>query len=101
MYALVGYSFWPSLVLAPLAAGFVVRIFIIQHDCGHTAFFRSRRANDLAGMGCSLVTLAPYASWRRHLAGHHGRWIDLARAAGPRPFYSPSEEPPVGTGCDS
>lgn len=82
MYSLVGYSFWLSLVLAPLAAGFVVRIFIIQHDCGHTAFFRSRRANDLAGMACSLITMAPYASWRRHHAGHHGSWNDLDRTAG-------------------
>lgn len=82
MYALVGYSFWLSAALAPLAAGFVVRIFIIQHDCGHSSFFRSRRSNDLVGMACSLITMAPYASWRRHHAGHHGTWNDLDRKAG-------------------
>lgn len=67
------------LLLAPVAAGFLVRIFIIQHDCGHDAFFRSKRANDIIGYACSLMTLAPYASWRRQHAGHHGVWNDLDR----------------------
>lgn len=68
-----------ALLLAPLAAGFLVRIFIIQHDCGHGAFFRSKRANDAVGFACSLLTLAPYASWSRQHAGHHGVWNDLDR----------------------
>jgi omega-6 fatty acid desaturase (delta-12 desaturase) len=67
------------LLLVPVAAGFLVRIFIIQHDCGHGAFFRSKRANDIVGFVCSLMTLAPYASWRRQHAGHHGVWNDLDR----------------------
>ena len=62
-----------------LAAGFLVRIFIIQHDCGHGSFFRSRRANDLIGMVCSLMTLTPYAFWRRQHARHHGSWNNLGR----------------------
>src|SRR6516225_7285146 len=37
---------WGALLLAPLSAGLMVRLFIIQHDCGHHSFFRSRRAND-------------------------------------------------------
>lgn len=88
MYALSGVSFWLALVLAPLAAGFLVRIFIIQHDCGHHAFFRSRRANDLVGMACSLLTLTPYPSWRRQHAGHHGIWNDLDRRQSGADIYS-------------
>lgn len=68
-----------TLLFVPLAAGFLVRVFIIQHDCGHGAFFRSQRANDIVGYLCSLLTLAPYASWRRQHAGHHGVWNDLDR----------------------
>ncbi len=79
MYAAAGISFWIVLALAPLAAGFLVRTFIVQHDCGHGAFFRSRRANDSLGFVCSLLTLAPYASWRRQHACHHGAWNNLDR----------------------
>ncbi len=79
MYAVAGISFWLVLALAPLAAGFLVRTFIIQHDCGHGAYLGSRRANDLLGAACSLFTLAPYGSWRRQHAGHHGVWNNLDR----------------------
>ena len=67
------------LLATPIAAGFLVRIFIIQHDCGHGSFLRSKGANDRLGFVCSLITLAPYASWRRQHAGHHGVWNDLDR----------------------
>jgi len=79
MYLCVTVSFWIALPLSVLAAGFLVRIFIIQHDCGHGSFFRSRRANDLIGMVCSLMTLTPYAFWRRQHARHHGSWNNLGR----------------------
>jgi omega-6 fatty acid desaturase (delta-12 desaturase) len=79
MYLCVAVSFWIALPLSVLAAGFLVRIFIIQHDCGHGSFFRSRRANDLIGMLCSLMTLTPYAFWRRQHARHHGSWNNLGR----------------------
>lgn len=88
MYALFDLSYWASIVLAPLAAGFLVRIFIIQHDCGHLAFFRSRRANDIVGFACSLLTLTPYASWRRQHAAHHGVWNDLDRRESGADIYS-------------
>ena len=88
MYAVKDTSYWLALALAPLAAGFLVRIFIIQHDCGHFAFFRSRRANDAVGFACSLLTLAPYASWRRQHAGHHGAWNDLDRRDSGVDIYS-------------
>jgi omega-6 fatty acid desaturase (delta-12 desaturase) len=58
-------SYWVALALAPLAAGFRVRIFIIQHDYGHLSFFRSRRANNIVGFACCLLTLMPYPTWRR------------------------------------
>jgi hypothetical protein len=64
MYAIIDVSTWMALALAPLAAGFLVRIFIIQHDCGHLACFRSRRANDIVGFVCSVLTLTLYATWR-------------------------------------
>lgn len=79
MYILADYSYWATFALAPLAAGLLVRTFIIQHDCGHGAFFRSRRANLVLGSICSLLTFAPYPSWRRQHAGHHGVWNNLDR----------------------
>ncbi len=88
MYALADLSLWLAPVLAPLAAGFLVRIFIIQHDCGHYAFFRSRRANDIVGFICSVFTMTPYASWRRQHAGHHGIWNDLDRRQSGADIYS-------------
>jgi len=71
----VGY--WLTLLLALPAAGFLVRIFIIQHDCGHGAFFKSRRANDLVGQLSSLFTLAPYKFWRKAHAIHHAHHAEL------------------------
>lgn len=88
IYALVDVSYWLALALVPLAAGFLVRIFIIQHDCGHLSFFRSRRTNDIVGFACSLLTLTPYASWRRQHAGHHGVWNDLDRRQTGADIYS-------------
>lgn len=70
LYAL-NYSYWITLLLAFPAAGFTVRIFIIQHDCGHGSFFKSRRANDLCGLFCSIFTLTPYHYWRKRHAIHH------------------------------
>jgi acyl-lipid omega-6 desaturase (Delta-12 desaturase) len=88
MYLLLPVSYWLVLPLIPLAAGFLVRVFIIQHDCGHFAFFRSRRANNAVGFLCSLFTLTPYLSWRRQHAGHHGVWNDLDRRQSGADIYS-------------
>src|ERR1700724_3740272 len=81
MYLCLTVSLWIALPLSVLAAGFLVRIFIIQHDCGHGSFFKSRWANDLVGSLCSLLTLTPYAFWRRQHARHHGSWNNLDRRA--------------------
>ena len=88
MYATAGISYWIVLALAPVAAGLLVRTFIIQHDCGHNAFFRSQRSNDALGFMCSLLTLAPYLSWRRQHAGHHGVWNNLDRRDSGADIYS-------------
>jgi omega-6 fatty acid desaturase (delta-12 desaturase) len=88
MYASLDLSYALTLALAIPAAGFVVRIFIIQHDCGHGAFFRSRCANTIVGRLCSLVTLAPYAHWRRQHAGHHANWNNLDRRLSGLDLYS-------------
>ncbi len=81
MYLCLTVSLWITLPMSALAAGFLVRIFIIQHDCGHGSFFRSRWANELIGSLCSLMTLTPYAFWRRQHARHHGSWNNLDRRA--------------------
>ena len=62
---------WASLLIAIPAAGFLVRLFMIQHDCGHGSFFRSRLANDWIGRAIGVVTLTPYDYWRRNHARHH------------------------------
>ncbi|WP_420243494.1 fatty acid desaturase family protein [Roseiterribacter gracilis] len=72
---------WLMAICTVLGGGFVVRIFIIQHDCGHGSFFQQRWANDLLGHICSLVTFTPYAHWRRQHAGHHANWNNLDRRA--------------------
>lgn len=88
MYASLSVSYWLTLALAVPTAGFVVRMFIIQHDCGHGSFFRSRRINDIVGRLCSLATFAPYGHWRRQHAGHHGTWCNLDRRNGGADIYS-------------
>lgn len=64
-------SYLLTVLLAVVIAGFYVRLFIIQHDCGHGSFFRSRRANHALGAALGVVTLFPYGYWRRTHAIHH------------------------------
>ncbi len=78
MYLSLSWSYWLTLFLAVPAAGFLVRIFIIQHDCGHHSFFRSRRANDFLGGFCGVFTLTPYYLWRRSHSRHHASSGDLS-----------------------
>jgi omega-6 fatty acid desaturase (delta-12 desaturase) len=63
--------YWLTLLMAIPAALLLTRLFIIQHDCGHGAFFPSRRANNLTGAVIGVVTLVPYAYWRRTHSIHH------------------------------
>lgn len=88
MYFLAEVSTWLTLALAVPAAGFVVRTFIIQHDCGHGSFFRSTRANKALGWVCSAVTMTPFTNWRRHHANHHAVWNNLDRRTDATDMYS-------------
>jgi acyl-lipid omega-6 desaturase (Delta-12 desaturase) len=67
----VAFGFWWGLVFTVPAAGFLVRLFMIQHDCGHGAFFASRHADDWTGRLIGILTLTPYDYWRRTHAQHH------------------------------
>ncbi|MBS0539394.1 MAG: fatty acid desaturase [Proteobacteria bacterium] len=73
----VGY--WLALPLAIAAGGFVVRLFMIQHDCSHGSFFRHRLANDWIGRLASIVTMTPYAVWQRTHSLHHAGSGNLDR----------------------
>jgi len=75
----LGVSYWLTLALAVPAAGFLVRAFIIFHDCGHGSFFRSRRANTFWGVVTGLLTFTPYQQWRHDHAVHHATSGDLDR----------------------
>ena len=79
MYLSTEVSYWLVLPLAILAAGFVVRTFIIHHDCGHSSFFKSRAANDVVGFLTGVLTLTPYFHWRWEHALHHSTSGDLDR----------------------
>ena len=71
--------YWLSLLLAIPGGGLLVRLFIIQHDCGHGSFFRTRAANDLVGRALSVLTLTPYGSWSQGHAAHHASTGNLDR----------------------
>lgn len=73
------YSYWLSLALAVPAAGFLLRLFVIQHDCGHGSFFRKRATNDWVGRILGVLTLTPYDYWRRTHATHHATCGNLTR----------------------
>jgi omega-6 fatty acid desaturase (delta-12 desaturase) len=70
---------WLALLLSVPAAGFVVRLFMIQHDCGHRAFFETSWINDWTGRIMGVFTLTPYDCWRREHAIHHATSGDLDR----------------------
>ncbi|HWR75389.1 MAG TPA: fatty acid desaturase [Bacteroidales bacterium] len=64
-------SYLLTLVLSVFAAGFLVRIFIIFHDCGHGSFFRSKRMNTVVGIITGLFVFTPYHRWHRDHHIHH------------------------------
>jgi omega-6 fatty acid desaturase (delta-12 desaturase) len=64
-------SYWLTLFLSVFASGFLVRIFIIFHDCGHGSFFRSRRMNLVTGMITGLIVFTPYHKWHHDHKIHH------------------------------
>jgi len=79
MVALVDRAYGVTLLLSIPAGLLVVRLFMIQHDCGHGAFFRSRLANDLLGNVLGVPILVPYLYWRRAHSVHHATSGNLDR----------------------
>ncbi len=67
----VNDAYWATLLLSVPAAGLLVRLFMIQHDCGHRSFFRSARLNGLIGHAIGVLTLTPHGYWRRAHNIHH------------------------------
>jgi omega-6 fatty acid desaturase (delta-12 desaturase) len=68
-----------TLALAVPAAAFYIRLFILQHDCGHGSFFASSRANRWVGAGLGLLTLFPFAYWKKTHDVHHATSGNLDR----------------------
>ncbi|HSH92512.1 MAG TPA: fatty acid desaturase, partial [Roseimicrobium sp.] len=79
MYFSLSWSWWITIPLAALAGLFLIRIFIIFHDCGHGSFFKSTTANDVFGFITGLLTLTPYYHWRWEHSIHHASAGSLDR----------------------
>lgn len=79
MYYTMSVSWWLTIPLAILAGGFLVRAFIIFHDCGHGSFFKSNQANNVWGFICGVLTFTPYYHWRWEHSLHHATSGDLDR----------------------
>src|SRR5260221_12525298 len=79
MYRSLAIGYWLTLILAVPAAGFMVRLFIIFHDCCHGSFLRSMRSNDLMGMVMGIFVLTPFYDWKHEHAIHHATSGDLDR----------------------
>jgi len=71
MYYSLQISYLLTLGLSLIAAGFLVRMFIIFHDCGHGSFFRSKMANRIVGTILGSLVFTPYDYWHREHAIHH------------------------------
>ncbi|MFE3838804.1 fatty acid desaturase [Pseudogemmobacter sonorensis] len=76
-WAALSVSAWLALALALLNGAFLVRIFVIQHDCGHGSFLLNRNAQDWLGRSLGVLTLTPYAVWKRTHSIHHAHHGDL------------------------
>ncbi len=79
IYLAIGISPLLALALAPLAGGFLLRTYIVFHDCAHGSFLSSRRANAWLGTGLGLLVLTPFVRWRHDHAVHHATAGDLDR----------------------
>jgi acyl-lipid omega-6 desaturase (Delta-12 desaturase) len=75
LYKSLAYSYLFTLLLSLLACGFLIRIFIIFHDCGHGSFFSSTKANTVVGIIMGILAFTPYYSW------HHQHWIHHSTSA--------------------
>src|SRR5699024_3040155 len=76
-YASLQVSVWLTVLFSIIGAGFVVRTFIIFHDCTHGSFFHNKRKNDFIGTVTGISTLFPYEKWKREHAIHHASSSNL------------------------
>ena len=79
MYRSLAVGYWLTLLLAVPTAGFMVRCFIIFHDCCHGSFFRTMKANDRLGLVVGVLVLTPFYQWKHSHAIHHATAGDLDR----------------------
>jgi omega-6 fatty acid desaturase (delta-12 desaturase) len=79
MYLSLSVSWWLTVPLAVLAGAFLVRVFIIFHDCGHGSFFKLPKANHILGAITGVLTFTPFYHWRWEHAIHHASAGDLDR----------------------
>jgi omega-6 fatty acid desaturase (delta-12 desaturase) len=92
MYFSLEVSALLTLALAPVAAAFLLRTYIVFHDCSHGSFFESRRANAWLGTLCGLLVLSPFVRWRHDHAVHHATSGDLdKRGVGDLPTLTVAE----------
>ena len=75
----LSYSYWLTLAISLFNAAFLLRLFAIQHDCGHGAFFKNRSTSDWIGRTIGVFTLTPYDVWRRSHSIHHNSSGNLGR----------------------
>src|SRR5208282_1445295 len=71
MYKSLQYSYWITLALSIFACGFLIRLFIVFHDCGHGSFFKSKQANEIVGIIMGLLAFTPYYKWHSEHKIHH------------------------------
>ncbi len=79
IYATLGVAVPLTIALTILAAGFLVRVFVVFHDCAHGSLLPSRRANATLGTALGLLVLSPFVRWRHDHAVHHASAGDLDR----------------------
>jgi len=75
----LSFSYWLTLAISLFNAAFLLRLFAIQHDCGHGAFFKNRSTSDWIGRTIGILTLTPYDVWRRSHSIHHNSSGNLGR----------------------
>src|SRR5699024_4782432 len=73
----LSFCIWLSLGLSIVAAGFIVRTFIIFHDCTHGSFYQNKKKNNFLGTLTGVLTLFPYEKWKREHAIHHASSSNL------------------------
>lgn len=76
-YFSLSVSYWLTFPIALVASGFVLRTFIIFHDCCHGSFFKSKRANDILGTITGVLTVTPYQQWKNEHSIHHATSSNL------------------------